>query len=161
LAALPRPPSSEDLLLGILSGVERARRFGRRADRGLDARLWHRCRRWVKYEHYQLELALRPKRRLRLRQHRLERLGVLLGRHQDDFDLEQQLAASSAALTLPEPAMVTLFAWRQQRDAERLLTCVRRQQRRLLARVEQRFDVLYGDRCEQLEGWLRSALARA
>lgn len=160
LAALPRRPNSEDLLQGVLAGVARSRRFGQRARRRHDATLWHRCRRWVKYEHYQLELLLRPKGALRQRQRRLERLGDLLGRHQDGFDLEQQLAGSPAAVALPEPATATLLAWREESDADRLLACVRRQQRRLLTRVEQRFDVLYGPRFEQLEALLRAAMAQ-
>ncbi len=161
LAALPRSPSAEDLLLGILHGALRARKSGRRAKRAGEAVLWHRCRRWVKYEHYQLGLALRPKGALRHRQRRLERLGTLLGQHQDGFDLEQQLAGSDAALRLPESAARVLDVWRCAGDTDRLLTCVRRAQQRLLKRIEGRFDILYGGRRGDLEAALREAFARS
>lgn len=161
LAALPGRPTAEDLLLGILAGVERARKYGRRANRDRDATLWHRCRRWVKYEHYQLDLSLRPKGALRQRQRRLERLGVLLGRHQDGADLDQALASTDVVLALPDPVALAFVVWLGERDAGRLLTCVRRQQQRLLARIERGHEALYGGERKALEGLLRAAFARA
>jgi len=161
LAALPGgPPSVEDLLAGILHGAQRARKLGRRAGRRGEAVLWHRCRRWVKYEHYQLELALRPNGVLRQRHRRLERLGVLLGRHQDGYDLERQLGGGEMAATLPAPAAAALAAWRADRDTGRLLKCVRRRQQRLLRRIEKRFEVLYDGGRGGFEAALRAALVR-
>ncbi|MCC5888145.1 MAG: CHAD domain-containing protein [Gammaproteobacteria bacterium] len=160
LRALPRRPSVDDLIAGIVSGAERARRHGRRARRRDEVERWHRCRRWVKYELYQLDITLDLKGALRRRHRRLERLGELLGRHQDGFDLELQLAGAEVAVPLPGPAAAVLAAWRGERDAQRLLKCIRRRQQRLLQRIEKRFDVLYGGRRGGLEAALRKAFAR-
>lgn len=159
LSALPRRPSAEDLIAGIVHGAERARRHGRRARLRGAVESWHRCRRWVKYEQYQLEAVLELKGALGRRHRRLQRLGVLLGRHQDGCDLEAQLAGAEVDVTLPEATTAVLAAWRSESDSPRLLKCVRRRQQRLRGRIEKRFEVLYGGRSGKLGAELRLAFA--
>lgn len=58
---------------------------------------WHLCRRWVKYELYQLALLSRSARPGK-RQRRLERFGERLGRFQDLCDLRALVAAAHERL---------------------------------------------------------------
>lgn len=147
IAALPQALDDDDLLAGLLRSYGRARQEGRRAALLRDDDAWHRCRRWAKYELYQLELLARgDPERSRVR--RLTRLGDTLGRFNDLCNLRAladagrpELAASGAGLGI-----------------DRVLG---RENRVLRAELERRFVRLYADdegrRARRVRRWLSRA----
>jgi CHAD domain-containing protein len=91
LKNLPSQPSAELLCDGVLRCYRRARSSGRRALQRRDDAAWHRCRRWAKYELYQLELLV-PEPQASGRWRRLERFGDRLGQFHDLCDLRALVA---------------------------------------------------------------------
>ncbi len=150
LATLPSLFGAEELAWGLGRSIDRARKAGRRALQARDAEevlaAWHRCRRWVKYECYQLDVCLpQPGRRLGRRRAALERLGVLLGRYNDLADLDRHLehrfmAPSGHTDVPPMPPGVL----RELDAGRRLRRLVVRDRARLSRRIERAFRRLYG-----------------
>lgn len=146
LLALPTDLSRADLASGLLRSYERAREQGRRAALLREEAAWHRCRRWVKYELYQLEL-LAPGRPDGHRVERLEGLGEVLGRFNDLCNL-RALAGTGRSRLLRDGAAVSVA---------RILA---REERSLRARMERRFAKLYGADVGARARRIRRVLAR-
>ncbi|TVS16362.1 MAG: CHAD domain-containing protein [Gammaproteobacteria bacterium] len=147
LRALGPPPTTMTLAAGITDSMRRARKSGRRALASGDVERWHRCRKWVKYEHYQLELCMDLRGRWERRHDRLQRLGVLLGRYNDLEDLACYLDRLSAGFELPPTTLAaTCEDLRRSGDDRRLQRLVAREQRKLGKRIRRRHRRLYGER---------------
>lgn len=129
-------PDEHWLVAGLLRSYRRALGAGRRAqDRHLAAQArdeaWHRCRRWVKYELYQLEL-LSARSRPGRRRRRLAKFGDRLGRFHDLCELQALVADALPRLqgAGAEPAVLAILE-REERPLRRRL---RRDFRRLYHR---------------------------
>lgn len=142
VARLPEDLPGLVLVEGVVRSYRHARRAGRRAIAEGDDEAWHRCRRWVKYELYQLRL-LDGRRRPGRRSRRLERFGDRLGDFHDLCDLRALVADAEARLRLqdalaPIEAMLALelkpLRARLQRDHRRLYARPPRRRRERLAR---------------------------
>lgn len=146
LLGLPTTLSEGDLAAGLLRSYLRARDQGRRGVLLREAAAWHRCRRWAKYELYQLELlaAAHPDGR---RARRLARLGETLGRFNDLCTL-RALADAGRTRLLKRGAAVSVV---------RILA---REERALRARMERRFAGLYADDARARARRIRRVLRR-
>ncbi len=159
-AALDPKPTPLVLAAGITESMRRARKSGRKALASGDVERWHRCRKWVKYEHYQLELCLDLSGRWQRRHDRLQRLGVLLGRYNDLEDLACYLDRLTAGLELPPaPLAATLEDLRRSGDDRRLLRLVTREQRKLGKRIRRRHLRLYDERPRRFGARLEKRLS--
>jgi CHAD domain-containing protein len=146
LTSLPADLEEADLAAGLLRSYVRAREQGRRAALLREAAAWHRCRRWAKYELYQLEL-LAPSHPDGRRAQRLSRLGETLGRFNDLCTL-RSVAEQGRTQLLHRGAAVSVV---------RILA---REERSLRARMERRFARLYAQGERERARRIRRLLAR-